>query len=396
MTVTNNGPLDATGVSLSDVLPAGLNYVSDDAAVSGTFYDSATGLWTVGGLSNAASATLHITATVDAGTSGTTLTNTASVVALNEPDPVTGNDSASVDVTVVSGNNLPPVLDPIPDQVVTEGQLLTFDVSASDPDATIPVLSASNLPATATFQDNLDETGTFTWTPAVGDATGGPYSVTFTATDAVDPLLTDISTISITVQAASGGGAFQQGGGAGGVVSMEAESHYANVLAPDGHAWLSAGGSFAGFSGTDALQALPEDGVSNGSGYSTLSPQLDYRVNFVATGTHYLWVRGWSPSLGSDSLHAGLDGQEFGSAKNLRGSGTGSYIWVSTKANGVRATLDVPTLGEHTVNLWMRESGFVVDKVVLTTDEAYDPSTINGGLGPARAGRAVSLRWMRR
>ncbi|WP_165869127.1 LamG-like jellyroll fold domain-containing protein, partial [Thiogranum longum] len=386
VTATNNGPLDATGVVLSDVLPAGLTYVSDD---SGGAYDSGTGAWSVGSLPNGNLATLNITATVNTGTAGSTLTNTASVSALNEPDPVAGNDSASVSLTVVSGTNLPPALDPIPNQVVTEGQLLTFNISASDPDATIPLLSATNLPATATFQDNLDETGTFTWTPAAGDAAGSPYSVTFTATDAVEPLLTDTRTISITVQAASGGsGAFQQDSGAGGVVSMEAENNAANLVAPDGHAWVSAGGSFPGFAGTDALQALPEDGVRNGTGYSTLSPQLDFQVNFVATGTHYLWVRGLAPSTGSDSFHAGLDGLETGSAKNLRGSGLGSYIWVNTKANGARTTLDIATVGEHTVNVWMAESGFVVDKIVLTTDAAFDPSTINGGLGPDESGQS--------
>ncbi|WP_165869126.1 DUF11 domain-containing protein, partial [Thiogranum longum] len=284
VTATNNGPLDATGVVLSDILPAGLAYVSDD---SGGAYDSGTGAWSVGSLPNGNLATLNITATVNTGTAGSTLTNTASVSALNEPDPVAGNDSASVSLTVF-----------------------------------IP---------------------------------GG------------------------------GSGAFQQDSGAGGVVSMEAENNSANVVASDGHAWLSAGGSFPGFAGTDALQALPADGVTHGSSYSTLSPQLDFQVNFVASGTHYLWIRGLAPSTGSDSLHAGLDGQEFGSGKNLRGSGTGSYIWISTKANGARSTLNIPAPGEHTVNVWMRESGFVVDKVVLTTDVAFDPSTINGGLGPAES-----------
>ena len=100
VTLTNNGPQDATGVRLSDVLPAGLNYTDDDAAVSGTFYDSATGVWTVGNLSNAGSTTLHLTATVNPGTGGGTLTNTASVTASDQPDPVPGNDSAAVDVTV--------------------------------------------------------------------------------------------------------------------------------------------------------------------------------------------------------------------------------------------------------------------------------------------------------
>jgi uncharacterized repeat protein (TIGR01451 family) len=62
LTVTNNGPNAAAGVQVSDLLPPGLTYVSDDG---GGAYTSGTGLWTVGALANAASATLNITATVE-------------------------------------------------------------------------------------------------------------------------------------------------------------------------------------------------------------------------------------------------------------------------------------------------------------------------------------------
>jgi len=102
VTVTNTGSSAATGVSLSDVLPAGLSYVSDDAASTGTSYASGTGVWAVGGLSTAAAATLHITATVDAGTGGSTLTNTASVSGLVQTDPNASNDSAAVNITVAT------------------------------------------------------------------------------------------------------------------------------------------------------------------------------------------------------------------------------------------------------------------------------------------------------
>ncbi len=175
---------------------------------------------------------------------------------------------------------------------------------------------------------------------------------------------------------------FQQDGGAQGVVSMEAESYHTSVVAPDGHAWLSAGAGYPGYSGTDALQVLPEDRVNYSTGYSSLSPQLDYQVNFVTTGTHYIWVRAWGPSTSSNSLHVGLDGQELATGENLTVKASGGYVWVGKLASKARATLDVATAGGHTVNVWVRETGTVVDKVVLTTDAAYDPSTINGGLGP--------------
>jgi uncharacterized repeat protein (TIGR01451 family) len=90
LTVTNNGPNNATGVVVNDFLPAGVNWVSDDG---GGAYNAATGLWTVGALANAASATLHITATVD---STEPLSNVASLAGSTPLDPNPANDQATV------------------------------------------------------------------------------------------------------------------------------------------------------------------------------------------------------------------------------------------------------------------------------------------------------------
>ena len=178
---------------------------------------------------------------------------------------------------------------------------------------------------------------------------------------------------------ASNAGPFFQTSDSLGLVSIEAENPDARTAALGGHEWLSVEASFAGHSGSDALQALPEDAVSYVTGDLSLSPRLDYQVNFAATGTHYVWVRARAPSLSSRAFHVGLDGQEFGSRKYLRAPVSGGYEWVGAKANGVRSTLNVTTLGIHTVNLWMRDSGTVVDKLVLTTDPDFVPT----GFGPA-------------
>jgi len=93
----------------------------------------------------------------------------------------------------------PPVLQFIPDRTRTEGEQLSFIVEASDPNSTIPVLSASPLPAGARFTDqgntgNGIATGIFDWTPAVGQA--GRYEITFNASDGV---LKDSQRVVITI-----------------------------------------------------------------------------------------------------------------------------------------------------------------------------------------------------
>ena len=90
--------------------------------------------------------------------------------------------------------NLPPELAPIGDQIVSEGELLSFTVSATDPDDDPIILSASNLPAGAVFDP---DTGEFSWTPGYGDA--GTYpGVHFEVAD--DGELTDSEDITITAR----------------------------------------------------------------------------------------------------------------------------------------------------------------------------------------------------
>jgi uncharacterized repeat protein (TIGR01451 family) len=102
VTARNLGPSDATGVQVTDVLPAGLTFVSA-APASGT-YTAGTGVWNVGAIANGASTTLTITATV---TATGTITNTALKTAETEVDPNPGNDSGSVSITGTPTAGLP-------------------------------------------------------------------------------------------------------------------------------------------------------------------------------------------------------------------------------------------------------------------------------------------------
>ena len=49
------------------------------------------------------------------------------------------------------------------------------------------------------------------------------------------------------------------------------------------------------------------------------------------------------------------------------------------------ARISVASAGIHTFNIWMREDGTIIDRVLLTSDAAFVPT----GTGPAEAGRSI-------
>lgn len=179
-----------------------------------------------------------------------------------------------------------------------------------------------------------------------------------------------VCAILMLLTAPASGGFLQDGTG---LVSMEAEHYQANV--PQGaYAWMPATNS--GYSGSGAFQALPDDSpspLSAGAG-----PRMDYQVQFTQTGTHYVWIRALAHSGASDSLYVGLDGGTSGALymTGLNVDGV-TWTWSQQKSGGV-ATINVTSLGLHTINVWMRESGVVLDKLVLTTNSSYTPA----GTGP--------------
>ena len=94
---SNMGPNDATGVSLTDVLPIGYTFVS--STVTTGVFSNANGLWNIGNLASGTSATLTITAKVNA---AGPYANTATIKG-NEPDPELGNNTSTVTPAPIAG-----------------------------------------------------------------------------------------------------------------------------------------------------------------------------------------------------------------------------------------------------------------------------------------------------
>ena len=176
-----------------------------------------------------------------------------------------------------------------------------------------------------------------------------------------------------------GNGPFQESGGQ---VVMEAEHFHSNVPRA-GDSWSLTSNTSA--SGGQVLSVGPDNGTSFNTGYTTGSPQLGFQVNFVTTGTYNVWVRGIGPNADGDSCHAGIDGTGPGSADRMSTFGT-SLTWSRSTMDGNVATIVVTTPGIHTINIWMREDGFVFDKLILTTNGSFSPS----GAGPAESPRQGS------
>ncbi len=226
-------------------------------------------------------------------------------------------------------------------------------------------------------------------------ASGGPYAeiAATAATAFTDTGLTTGVTYHYVVAAVNGSGdsgdsfeaaatpaaAFAQDGGPDGIVAIEVE-HFDAHVPQGGHAWTI--NTTAGYSGDAALEATPNNGTTRDTNFLTTSPRLDFRVSFVQAGVHHVWLRGIGRTGNDDSVHAGLNGAAPPTADRITGFGTG-WTWRNATSDGPGATIDIPAPGVHTVNLWMREDGVILDKLVLTVNSGYVPA----GPGPAESPR---------
>lgn len=142
------------------------------------------------------------------------------------------------------------------------------------------------------------------------------------------------------------------------------------------HYWKEESGYYDSSNGM-ALKASPNYRVNTRD--TTDGPRLDYDAYFTTTGTYYFWVRMWGPGGSNNSVHGGIDGIPASYGKT--GISVTSYRWKWIDKVVDRVTVNVDTPGVHTINIWMREDGTRIDKIMLTTDAGYTPA----GRGPAES-----------
>ncbi|MCC5850206.1 MAG: hypothetical protein JJU29_19140 [Verrucomicrobia bacterium] len=163
----------------------------------------------------------------------------------------------------------------------------------------------------------------------------------------------------------------------------------------------------SGFSGSAAMKGGPNDPdnflVWN-QNVPTTAPVLSYRVNFHQSGVHYVLVRARAPAanrVNADSFHVGINQTlpesganiDYTAGDNHQPIPNTGWNWAGVRntAGQARASIHVPETGVHTIHIWPREDGIMVDQLLLTRDVNDLPSdalTQTAG-GPVQEGLAA-------
>ena len=188
LTVTNNGPSEATGVQVTDQLPTGYTYVSDDSSGA---YVPGSGVWTVPNITSGSTVAINITATVNA--TGN-YTNIAEVTAADNTDPdSTPNNGITTEDDYSEVNTLPvPVSDlsmskSVDNTTPLVGSNVTFTLTVSNAgpsDATgvsaIDVVPDGYDTVTAITPGAMISGNTISWS-GISVASGNTVDLQFTA-----------------------------------------------------------------------------------------------------------------------------------------------------------------------------------------------------------------------
>ncbi len=155
ITAQNLGPDVATGVAVTDLLPAGLTYVS--STVSTGSYAPGTGLWALGSLGVGSPVTLTITAKV---TGTAPVTNVAKVMG-SQFDPDVSNNTASADVVPVAANLR--IAKGVNNGSPANNEVLTYTLTVTNdgPSAATPVTATDILPSSLVFVSAQPGQGTY-------------------------------------------------------------------------------------------------------------------------------------------------------------------------------------------------------------------------------------------
>ncbi|WP_084555779.1 Ig-like domain-containing protein [Alkaliflexus imshenetskii] len=167
LTAGNEGPHDATGVIVNDLLPSGLKYFNHLTATGS--YNAATGIWNIGGLSSGTTATLSISATVETPGSGINFINTASISGV-QYDPGTTNNTSQVEITPQQSDLSISKTVNIERPLVNNEVVFTVTASNNGPNTATTVIVADKLPGGFSYIGHNAAKGTY-------DANSGNWNV---------------------------------------------------------------------------------------------------------------------------------------------------------------------------------------------------------------------------
>ncbi len=165
-------------------------------------------------------------------------------------------------------------------------------------------------------------------------------------------------------------------------VLIEAENYFSKDIGVSNfveRAWVP--DYTADYSGVSAMKATPNTGaVISDANAPTQSPRLNYKINFLITGNHAVWLRMYSVTGDEDTAFVGINATLPGSA------GTGNSNRLVTPTNGgwvwVRGpNINVTTVGERFVTVYMREDGLRVDQIMITAETSTTAPTAVLGKG---------------
>lgn len=181
LTVTNAGPDDAEAVTVEDVLPSAVSFVSVTSSQGSCTTAGATLTCSLGDLVSGGTATVQVAATAE--TEGTAI-NTATVSA-SQPDPNVEDNTATVEFTIEAGggtgDQTPPICGPVSLGLNTAG-VLEGSFETSDPESGIVSVAFTTL---INFDGFVDGDGPYAQDDVVTLPTS-PTSVVVSGTQ-IDP-----------------------------------------------------------------------------------------------------------------------------------------------------------------------------------------------------------------
>ena len=206
LTARNNGPSQAAGIRIVDAVPPAFTVTGATASTGACTRNDNDVVCTAPTLAPAATITVRITATLDAGYTGGALTNTAKVIS-RTPDPADPDNTATITLTPAAPSADLVVTKQTRTSPVVAGQPVGYRISVRNagPSDARAVQVTDDLPATLTGVDAETSVGTCsiaagTLTCALGDLSAGA-TATIDLTATVSPGAT--GTLTNTARATS-------------------------------------------------------------------------------------------------------------------------------------------------------------------------------------------------